>query len=114
MAQFQITFRGMGPSEALRAVAEEKFTKLSSRLGRKAGCSIVIDQASGKAHGPRRFSARVQVHAGGGGHVSALAEHESASVAVAQAFERAVAQVTSERQSGQKARPSHHPLVLFR
>jgi ribosome-associated translation inhibitor RaiA len=114
MAQFQITFRGMTPSDALRAVAQEKFCKLAQKFGRTASCSIVVDHAAGKARGQRSFAARVQLHPGGQGEqVYAAAEHTSASVAVREAFERASAQVSSARaDTVRRARPD--ALLLLR
>jgi ribosome-associated translation inhibitor RaiA len=111
MAQFQMTFRGMTPSEALRAVAQEKFTKISKWFGGRATCSVVIDQAWGRKNG---FSARVEFsHRGQGVHVSAAAEHEFASAALREAFVRAISQLASSRWagSGPKRKP-RAPLLL--
>jgi ribosome-associated translation inhibitor RaiA len=112
MPQFQITFRGMTPSDALQTVAREKFDKLSLRFGPSARCSVVLEHASTK-HGTT-FHARVQLqHLLGGARVSAAADSESANAAVREAFDRAYAQLLSARHDVARAtrRLALHPVL---
>jgi ribosome-associated translation inhibitor RaiA len=113
MAQFQITFRGMTPSDALRSVAQEKFDKLSRKFGRSASCSIVIGHAGGAEHGKAAFAARVELQADEQRKfVHAAAEHVIATCAVREAFERATVQVIQAR--AEKRAPRAHALVVLR
>jgi hypothetical protein len=97
MSQFQMTFRGMVPSERLRALAESRFLKVTRQCGDMARCHVVIERPAEAAHNGSGFSARVQLHAGSHGvHAAAESEHADASVAVREAFERARAQVATQ------------------
>jgi ribosome-associated translation inhibitor RaiA len=115
MSQFQITFRGMNPSDSLRAMAEERFLKMVRQCGRTSRCHVVLERPNAN---PRNvtFSARVQLHAGLELHAAAESQHTSARAAVREAFERARAQVAARtgRTSHERRAMARNHLLLLR
>jgi ribosome-associated translation inhibitor RaiA len=98
MRQFQITFRGMDPSEHLRALAETKFFKLSRQWGATSRCHVVIERPFvDLLHKATLFSVRVQLHVGAESiHAAAESQHTEASTALREAFERVRIQAATQ------------------
>lgn len=125
MSQLQITFRGMAPSENLRALAEARFLKVRQQCAAASRCFLVIERPPMGAREATRFSARVHLDLGDTSFVAAAeCRHENANIAVREAFERASAQVGSPRAEGGATRhirvlprtrsKQRHHLVLVR
>jgi ribosome-associated translation inhibitor RaiA len=115
MAQLQLTFRGMNPSDSVRVLAEREFHKLERHVGRASSCHIVLDRPAASHLKGAQFSVRVQLHGGSGVHVAAEARHHDARAAMREAFERVGAQVSSQseaRSSTRRSAASH--IVLLR
>lgn len=57
----QITFRGIQPSDALRASIEKHAAKLERFSKNLLGCKVVVEQAEGRHHHGNRFRLHVQL-----------------------------------------------------
>jgi hypothetical protein len=89
-----MTFRGLHPSEHVRALAEARFWKVRSQWTEMSRCDVVLERAHRQAQEAPRFSARVRLAADGEGlSASAEAQHENACAAVRDAFVRASSKV---------------------
>lgn len=97
MRQFQITFRGMDPSEHLRTLAEAKFLKLSRQWGATSRCHVVIERPAVDPHKPALVSARVHLRVGAESiDATAESQHTEASAALREAFERVRIQAATQ------------------
>jgi ribosome-associated translation inhibitor RaiA len=96
MSQFQMTFRGLVPSDALREVAEEKFQRTVRKFGALSTCHIIVAREATRKPFGSPYAVRVLLHAG---HVYATAEasDDNPCAAVRTAFARAQGQADDAR-----------------
>ena len=102
MSHFQMTFRGLVPSDALREVAEEKFQRVARKFGGLSTCHIIVAREATKSPFGSPYAVRVLLRAG---RVRATAEasDDNPCSAVRTAFARAQNQADDARH-----RPGSH------
>jgi ribosomal subunit interface protein len=90
----QITFRGMGPSEAMSEHIRGEAEKLEQFFDRIVGCHVVVEQPHKHQRQGKRFHVRVELHVPGRDIIAAREHaernaHEDPYQAVNDAFEAA-------------------------
>lgn len=90
----QITFRGMGPSEAMSEYIRDQAEKLEQLFGRVVGCHVVVEQPHRHQRQGNHFHVRVALHVPGrdivvGKDHGERSTHEDPYQAVNDAFEAA-------------------------
>jgi ribosomal subunit interface protein len=90
----QITFRGMGPSEAMSEYIRGEAEKLEQFFDRIVGCHVVVEQPHKHQRQGNRFHVRVDLHVPGrdivvGREHAERSTHEDPYQAVNDAFEAA-------------------------
>ncbi|HVG62066.1 MAG TPA: HPF/RaiA family ribosome-associated protein [Hyalangium sp.] len=90
----QITFRGMGPSEAMTEYIRGEAEKLEQFFDRIVGCHVVVEQPHRHQRQGNHFHVRVELHVPGrdiiaGREHAERSTHEDPYQAVSDAFEAA-------------------------
>jgi len=94
----QITYRGMGPSEAMSEYIRDHAQKLEQFFDRIVGCHVVVEQPHKHHRRGKHFHVRVDLHVPGKDIVvtrdhSEREAHEDPYMAVSDAFEAARSQL---------------------
>ncbi|HEX8702447.1 MAG TPA: HPF/RaiA family ribosome-associated protein [Myxococcaceae bacterium] len=94
----QITYRGMGPSEAMSEYIREHAEKLEQFFDRIVGCHVVVEQPHKHHRQGKHFHVRVDLHVPGKDIVvtrdhAKREAHEDPYMAVSDAFEAARGQL---------------------